>query len=180
MKRLRLVLFAVVLGAATQLAFAYQQWMQPLQESVAFKQYQTRPKSELSKLLFLIERFGNTDFQILYDGHYYSTRFAKQVARFFLVSRYEKEKAEKWILKWCNKTVFGGNLIWVKFPDGSTKLARELLMEELKVLDDVETVKEVIEPSSSVEFIEPLEVPLPPDPQPKTSPSQGVEPSKAA
>ncbi len=37
-------------------------------------------------------------------------------------------------MRWCNKTVMGGNLIWVKLPDGNSKLAREILLEELKVL----------------------------------------------
>src|SRR5437868_6872523 len=40
----------------------------PLKDSVAFQQYQRRPKSDLSKLLFLIDRFSQTDIEIIYEG----------------------------------------------------------------------------------------------------------------
>jgi hypothetical protein len=107
----------------------------PAHQSDAFRQFTTRPYSELSKILYLIDRFGSTDVEILYDGHYYHARFAKQVARWFLFHHYRKETAEQWIWRWCNKTVVTNNLIWVRFQDGTSRLAREVLLEELGALE---------------------------------------------
>lgn len=106
----------------------------PMQESMAYKQYCTRPVSELSKLIYLIDRFGNTEVQILYDGHYFSAPFAARVARWFLARHYRKETADKWIMRWCNTSIMG-NLIWAKLPDGRFVLSREILFEELGNLE---------------------------------------------
>ncbi len=105
-------------------------------ETPAYKQFINRPYSELSKIIYLIDRFGDTEVEILYDGHYYKARFVKQVARWFLFHRYKKESAEQWIQVWCHKSAFSGSLIWVKLPDKSMRLAREVLLEELKILDE--------------------------------------------
>ena len=107
----------------------------PMQESIAYQQFRTRPLTENSKLLYLIDRFAASDIEISYDGHYYSAEFTGRVARWFLARRYQHETAEQFIMKWCNASIPGGNLIWVKFPKGRFRLAREVLLEELKVLN---------------------------------------------
>ena len=107
----------------------------PFQESLAYHQFKTRPLTESSKLLYLIDRFADTEIEISYDGHYYNAKFAGQVARWFLARRYQHEPAQQFILKWCNASIPGGNLIWVKFPKGRFRLAREILLEELKMLN---------------------------------------------
>jgi len=116
-------------------------WPPPLEDSKAFQQFSGRPYSELSKIIYLIDRFGDHKIEVLYDGHYYSAGFVKQVARWFLFHHYRKETAEQWILRWCNKTVPSGNLIWVKLPDSSLKLAREILLQELEFLEKRHTQK---------------------------------------
>ena len=142
--------------------------LEPLQKSNAYRQFASRPYSELSKLLYLIDRFGDTNYEILYDGHYYSTRFAKQLARWFLINHYNKQKTEKWIMEWCNKSI-GGNLIWVKYPEGSLRLAREVLFEELKELEKMyeklrEAQKEVLAKNNIVLAVPP---PITPEKDPK-------------
>ena len=108
----------------------------PFRESTAYRQFLLRPLSENSKLLFLIDRFANSKIEILYDGNYYNTQFAAPVARWFLMHHYQNESAEQFIMEWCNATVPAGNLVWVKLPDGSLRLAREILLGELKALKD--------------------------------------------
>ncbi len=106
----------------------------PILESKAWQQFKTRPVSELSKLIYLIDRFGSTKIEIVYDGHYYKAAFGAQVAKFFLAQNYRKETVDQWVKKWCNVSA-GGNLIWVKFPDNRFKLSRDVLKQELEDLE---------------------------------------------
>ena len=139
--RFRSIFFAMTFSGMMSVSlfaqgiFAVEQWPAPPTQSQAYKQFTSRPYSELSKIIYLIDRFGDAGIEILYDGHYYQARFAKQVARWFLFHRYKKETAEQWIQVWCHKSVFSGNLIWVKLADKSMHPAREVLLEELKALD---------------------------------------------
>lgn len=106
-----------------------------MEKSEAFRQYKLRPPSENSKLIYLIDRFSDTEIEILYDSHFFSAKFSGRVARWFLSRHYKQEKAETWIMRWCNTSTPAGHLIWVKLPNGKFRLAREILFEELKVLD---------------------------------------------
>jgi len=106
-----------------------------LQESQSYKEFKKRPLSEHSKLIYLIDRFGDADIEIVYDGHYFSAPFVARVTRWFLSRHYKRESAEKWVMRWCNTSI-SGNLIWVKLPDGHFRLSREILLSELKALDE--------------------------------------------
>lgn len=108
----------------------------PIKDSFAYKQFMNRKdQSDLSKLIYLIDRFSGTDIQVVYDGISYKSSFAAGVAKWFLARKYNKETVSEWILKWCNRTILAGNLIWVKFPDGSVKLSREVLTNEVEALE---------------------------------------------
>ncbi len=108
----------------------------PMEESRAYQQFKTRPVSDLSKLIYLIDRFGSSKIEVVYDGHYYKAAFGAQLAKFFLAQNYRKETVEQWIMKWCNVSA-GGNLIWVKFPDNRFKLSRDVLKQEIQDLEDL-------------------------------------------
>jgi len=125
--------------AATRKTNLYEGF-QPLAESVAYKQYQRRPKSDLSKLLFLIDRFGQSKVEIVYDGFHFPAAQAAGVARWFLSRNYKKQTPEQWIFQWCNTTVPRGKIILVKLPDGSTELGREVLLGELSALEQLGSV----------------------------------------
>lgn len=106
-----------------------------LKDSSAYQQYQRRPKSDLSRLLYLIERFGQSEIEVIYEGFHLPAAKAAPIARWFLGRNYRRETPAEWIYKWCNKTVPNGELILVKFPDGTVRLGREVLFEELAVLE---------------------------------------------
>ncbi len=107
----------------------------PLKESSAFRQYQLRPKNDLSKLIFLIDRFTQTDIEIIYEGFHLPAVKAAGIARWFLGRNYRHETPSEWIYLWCNKTVPNGKLIMVKFSDGTVRLGREILFDELAELE---------------------------------------------
>ncbi len=103
-------------------------------ESRAYKQLKRRPPSDLSKLLYLIERFQSSDIEIYYDGYYYKAPVAALVAKYFLMAQYKKETVPAWIMRWCDTSI-GGRLIYVKYPDGKFRFSREVLMDEWKDLE---------------------------------------------
>ena len=106
----------------------------PLRESTAYAQFKMRPLNDLSRLIYLIDRFSDTGVEIIYDGNYFKAKFAGRIAMWFLSQRYRKETPEQWIMRWCNVSIPANNLIWVKMPSGKVRLAREVLMDELKAL----------------------------------------------
>ncbi len=109
----------------------------PARESQAFQQFKLRPVSESSKLLYLIDRFAGTKIEIVYNGRYFGAPFAANLARWFLARNYKNQKPKEWVMRWCNTSVPAGNLIWVKLPNGKFQLAREMLLRELKELEQI-------------------------------------------
>ncbi len=107
----------------------------PLKDSPAFQQYLRRPKNDLSRLIYLLERFGQSDVEIIYEGFHLPAAKAAPIARWFLGRNYRHEPPSQWIYQWCNKTIPNGKLILVKFSDGTVRLGREVLFEELAALE---------------------------------------------
>ncbi|MDP3919821.1 MAG: hypothetical protein Q8R76_03330 [Candidatus Omnitrophota bacterium] len=111
--------------------------LQPLKDSRAYEQYVKRGDADLSKLIYLIDRFEEGKFQILYDKLYYNPRIAATFARWFLKRRYKEQKPKEWVMQWCNASIFTGSLVWVKLPDGKFRLSRKVLFDELKALEEM-------------------------------------------
>ncbi len=113
-----------------------------IQHTKAFEQYRARPENELSKMLYLVDRFGETDLEILYDGKTFKSGMVARIVRWFIKTHYKNETSESWINQWCYRTIPAGVVIWVKGKDGNYYPAREVLMEELYRLDQLmETLK---------------------------------------
>ncbi len=110
----------------------------PIRGSEAYQGYKIRNPSELSKIIYLIDRCKGTKIQILYDGTYYSSEIAIPIARWFLSVYYRNQTAEQWIKQYCTSTALYGNPIRVKLPDGTFRPSRDLLLEELASLKHAE------------------------------------------
>lgn len=125
----------LVFPATVHAASSFNPKLLPLEESQAFRQYLARPVTDLSKLIFLIDRFKEADIQIRYGGIYFAPSFAARVARWFLAKYYQGETPREWIMKWCDTAIGSGELIWVRDAEGNFKLSREVLFEELEKLE---------------------------------------------
>lgn len=154
-------------------AFAVYPGLGPIKESNAYKQYSMRPKSELSKLLYLIDRFGTIDADILYDGIHYRTGWVAGFARVFITRSYHNETAKDWIMKWCNRSVLKGELIWAEFPNKKVQLGREVLLNELKALDALPAEAPAVQASPKVNPVPEAAAPA------VTQPSAGTAPKAA-
>ena len=113
------------------------QHLQPPQESNAFKQFQQRPKSELSKLLYLMDRFRNSEFKVVYNGTEYDSKFALKETKKYIAKNYKNTAAESWIKIHAYRAQGGGDLIYLKDPEGKVYLLRDVLLEELNQLSSI-------------------------------------------
>ena len=114
--------------------FAFESSLPPLVESAAYKQFSRQPANDLSKLIFLLNRFKDAKVQVIYDQHQYDAIEASRLAKDYLRRNYHKEPAEYWVRNYCSKTK-KGNLIYLKDGNGKLLPAIELALQELKALD---------------------------------------------
>lgn len=131
----RLLAVMLFLIFQPQVLQAFDPGMPPLEESLAYKQFQKRVYSDLSILIYLIDRFKEARIKINYDGNYFEAPFAANVAKWFLKVRYRGEKPDQWIYRWCDTGITSGKPIWVQDAYGQFKMSREVLFEELKLLE---------------------------------------------
>jgi len=123
------------LSAPVSSAAEFDPGVPPLEESWAFKQFAIRPRSDLSVLIYLIDRFKEAKIKIVYGGNYFDAPFAANIARWFLKARYQGENPREWIHRWCDRDIITGKPIWVKDARGEFKMSRDVLMDELKALE---------------------------------------------
>ena len=91
-------------------------------------------QSELAKLLCLMGRIWNTDFQIVFNGNTYDANSAVKFGRSYLFKNYkDSEKADRWIKKHVYRQ--GNGIIYLKYPSGKQRPIATVLLEELKILN---------------------------------------------
>lgn len=125
-----------MLAGGTALA-EFQVSLPPVKESQAYQMFAKRPASELSKLLYLIDRFKDADVKVIYEGDHYEAAYAAGVAKKFLLKNYHKESAEHWVKTYCHRAEKSGKFILFEAPDGTFRSARDVLMDELKVIEQI-------------------------------------------
>lgn len=113
----------------------------PIEDSEAYQQFVLRGPSEFSKLLYLLDRFKDTGFGVIYDGYHYDNRQSLTEARRYLARRYQKgESAQRWLTVHAYRSP-GGQIIYLEFPDGKTRPLRDILLEELDALNEFQRGK---------------------------------------
>lgn len=117
---------------------AFLKHLPELEGTHAYAQYRSRPENELSKMIYLIDRFSETDAEILYSGKTFKTGAVARIARWFVKTRYtQSDRAESWINKWCHRTIPEGEMIWVRYQGGRYFSARDILLADLETLENV-------------------------------------------
>ena len=114
----------------------YQASVDALKQSSAYKRYAQRPKSELSKLLFLMERFRSMEASIVFDGFEYDANKSSRMGKKYLMKNYKKkETAEKWIQLHTYRSPKKGEVIYIKLRNGTYDTLRNALLQEMKALE---------------------------------------------
>ena len=137
-----LFLAALILGSSLSSGFAAgKEPLYPgfasIRESKAYERFSKRTLCDASKLIYLIDRFADSDIKIVYDEQNYEPAFVGTVARWFFARNYRKQTPKDWIMNWCNVSVITGRLIYVKLPDGRMVLARDVLLDEIEEINQV-------------------------------------------
>jgi hypothetical protein len=127
---LLLVLFSFPMTAR---AAAVNAALPPFQETPAFKQFQQRPKNELSKIIYLMDRFKAAPLTVIYDRVEYDSNKALKYAKSYVAKHYKREEAEAWIKEHAYRSL-NGSVIYVKYPDGQKLPLRDLLIQELQLI----------------------------------------------
>jgi hypothetical protein len=104
------------------------------QESPAYKQYLKRPKTELSKILYLLERLKMQNLKILYNGKVFEPCQILTIVKAHIALTYKKEKAQDWIQVNAYKSRSKGQVIYLEYPNGQRRILRDVLLEELASL----------------------------------------------
>ena len=135
------VLQFAVLSAAVSAGFGDFVFAKPFlpsfRDSAAYRQFLKRRETEMSKLLYLLDRFKEVDFKVLYDGAEYDSAGALREAKKYIGRHYnKKDKAAEWIKRHAYRSEPGGRIIYLKFS-GETQqfVLRDLLLEELEALE---------------------------------------------
>jgi len=107
----------------------------PIEQSEAYTRFSKRTQSELSKLLYLIDRFQEADAKAVYNGNYYEAGESEVFARKYLKQNYDGENAKRWIKKHCYRSKKSNELLYFRYADGEMYLMRDALLDELGVLE---------------------------------------------
>ena len=147
-RALLLTVFTVIFFLNPQVASSQSQnTLPPLRESKAYRNFLGRPHTELGKITYPIDRFATSKGKVLYAGHLYSAPFSAAIARWYLFYHYRKETAEEWVKSCCYRTLIGGEIIYIKYPDGSFRKGIDVLLGELEALEAVYAANHEQEPA---------------------------------
>jgi hypothetical protein len=131
-KALTLKLLACLI-LTSGIAFA-QISINPIEQTPAYQNYLKRPRCEFSKLLYLVDRIKSAeDYKVIYNDREYEPGKMICIVRLYVTKSYKNEKAEKWVQTHAYRTQHG-RLIYVREPSGKTRILKDLLLDELKVL----------------------------------------------
>lgn len=101
--------------------------------SAAYTNYQKRPKTELSKLIYLMDYFRGTGYQVIFNNQYYDSATSLQHAKNYIAKHYRNENAAHWVSDNAYRSN-GGQVIYLVSPDGKKEILRDALVRELKAL----------------------------------------------
>lgn len=114
---------------------------EPIQDSKAFKKYQNRSPSELSKLVFLLDRFNTPETEIQIEGNIYTSEEAFPFGKDYLKKNYSDEKAVDWLREHCYRTKGANEIIYVRLKGGEFRPFRDVMIEELENLNQIAVKK---------------------------------------
>ena len=108
---------------------------EPIRETEAYRQFTKKPQNDFSKIIFLMNYYRTAPFTIVFDGSDFTPDFAFPFAQIYLFIHYKGEKAAPWIKKNCYRSPVGQNIIYLRFPSGKYKPAKEVILRDLAQLE---------------------------------------------
>jgi len=88
-------------------------------------------RPEFAKLLFVTERYRDSDLKVILDGSMYNIKSSLARAQGYLQRNYRGEAAEDWINMHLYRSPLRGEIIYLRFSDGRERPLRDVLLEDL-------------------------------------------------
>jgi hypothetical protein len=126
----------VLLGTATVVWGA--DGLEPVAKSQAYQEFLKKPANDLAKMICILNYFRTAPVVVQYDGIDYPAQVAYPVGLVYLMTNYHNEQPEQWARKHCYRTLFGNNIIFLKFQDGSSRPARDVIIEKYHELEEAQ------------------------------------------
>ena len=139
MKRCFILLLEISLLLGSPMPSAHSDGaLPPLEESPAYQRFLRGPRTEMAKLLFILDRFHNTDYTVTFNGATYDANTAVRFGRDYLRKFYGGEKADEWLKIHAYHAGPDGRLIYIKSPSGEWRPMAEVFLEELEALNQAQ------------------------------------------
>jgi hypothetical protein len=110
--------------------------LEPVAQSQAYQEFLKKPDNDLAKMVCLLNYLRTAPVVVQYDGIDYSAQLAYPVGLVYLMTNYRGEQPVQWAKKHCYRTLFGNNIIFFKFQDGSSRPARDVIIEKYHELEE--------------------------------------------
>lgn len=109
-----------------------------VEQSEAYKEYLKKPATDFSKMICLLNYFRTAPVIVQFEGIDYTPEFAYPFGLVYLMTNYRNEKPEHWARKHCYRSIFTNKIIYFKFRDGSSRPARDVIIEKFDELEEAE------------------------------------------
>jgi hypothetical protein len=112
--------------------------LEPVAQSQAYQEFLKKPGNDLSKMICLLNYLRTAPIVVQYDGIDYTAQAAYPFGLVYLMTNYHNEKPEQWAKRHCYRSLFGNNVILFKFKDGSSRPARDVIIEKYHELEEAQ------------------------------------------
>ncbi|MEI7751059.1 MAG: hypothetical protein WCJ71_03110 [Candidatus Omnitrophota bacterium] len=109
--------------------------LEPIEQSQAYQEFLKKPANDLAKMVCLLNYFRTAPVVVQFDGTDYTAQAAYPFGLVYLMTNYRNEQPEQWAKKHCYRTLFGNNIIFFKFQDGSSRPARDVIIDKYRELE---------------------------------------------
>ena len=125
----------------------------PIDSTRAYNQFKMGPRSEMSKLHYLLDRLGELEgFRFRFGNDYYDKEMARFGMDWLISHRYKRKQNAREFLRTQNAWLeVGGDRLLIRFPDGKLYHAIAIILNELDLLE------ETYEKEKTVHFLRPVE-----------------------
>ena len=112
--------------------------LEPVAQSQAYQEFLKKPGNDLSKMICLLNYFRTAPVVVRFEGIDYTAQAAYPFGLVYLMTNYRNENPENWARKHCYRSLFGNNIIFFKIQDGSSRPARDVILEKYHELEEAQ------------------------------------------
>jgi len=112
--------------------------LEPMEQSQAYQEFLKKPANDFSKMICLLNYFRTVPAVVQFEGIDYAPEFAYPIALVYLMTNYHNENPEQWARKHCYRSIFNNRIIYLKFKDGSSRPARDVILEKYHELEEAQ------------------------------------------